>query len=95
MNAGHELIDPRSGAWDPGQRTSTDICGCRTNPPILAAFLSVNTPYRRPLRFLAAPVHAGFQGHGHCGVAFAVSHAAFVYKIINFAGPCVLFLICG
>jgi hypothetical protein len=33
----------------------------------LAALLSANTPYRAPVRLLAAGVHAGFQGHGRCG----------------------------
>jgi hypothetical protein len=57
----------------------------------LAAFLSVNPPYCGLLRLLAAGVHAGFRGMVIAELVFAVSHALFVYKIINFADPCVVF----
>ena len=53
--------------------------------------MSLIPPYRGLLRLLAAGIHAGFRGMVIAEVAFAVSHALFVYKIINFADPCVLF----
>jgi hypothetical protein len=57
----------------------------------LVSFLSANPPYRGLLRLLATGGRAGFMGMVIAEVAFAVSHALFVYKIINFADPYVVF----